>query len=320
MGQKRLATLDDTPEEKAPSAKGGSADRGGKKPGKSSAIGRSASGGKVPKKEKPVLHLKGTGGVKDMSAQVLEEEAERQKKTEQVRKEKLKEASASTGGSAVRGRQKERSRRYRMARSRIDRTKPYSLEEAVELLKKVSIARYDASVEAHLNLTEGGQRIDVTFPHSTGRKTRVAIATDALIKQIEAGSAKGGSAVRGGKIDFDILVASPDMMPKIAKVAKILGPKGLMPNPKAGTVTKDPEKKKQALEGGQTLVKSEAKAPLMHVVVGKISLKEKELIENIQALIAAVGEKKILKLTLASSISPGIRVDLSSQASTPAPE
>ncbi|MBI2010198.1 MAG: hypothetical protein HYS86_03400 [Candidatus Chisholmbacteria bacterium] len=300
MGQKRLATFADTPEEKAPSA---------------SAKGRSASGRKSKvAKAKPVLHLKGTGGVKDMSAEILAEEESRQAK--------LKKSSVSSATSAPSVSQKaiqrpprERSRRYRLARSRIDRTKSYSLEEAVELLKKVSIARYDASVEAHLNLTEIGLRVDVTFPHSTGRTTRVAIATDSLLKDVEAGNSLLKD-VEAGKIYFDILVASPDMMPKIAKVAKILGPKGLMPNPKAGTVTKDPEKKKKDLEAGQTMVKGEAKAPLMHVVVGKISLKEKELAANIQALITAVGEKKILKLTLASSVSPSIRVELSEATPT----
>ncbi|MBI4034849.1 MAG: hypothetical protein HY381_00445 [Candidatus Chisholmbacteria bacterium] len=196
---------------------------------------------------------------------------------------------------------KVRSRKYRLALTHVDRTKSYPLEEAVKLLKKISIARYDASVEAHLNITDVGIHENVTFPHATGRKTRVAIATDSLLKDVAA-----------GKIDFDVLIASPEMMTKIAKVAKILGPKGLMPNPKAGTITQDPEKKKQALEGGQILVKTEPKAPLMHVVVGKLSMPSQDLSSNIQTLISAIGTQKILKLTLASSISPGIKVDLQS--------
>lgn len=194
---------------------------------------------------------------------------------------------------------KQRSRRYRLSRSLIDRTKSHSLKDAIKLLRKISTTRFDATVEAHLNLAEIGIKQEVTFPHSTGRKTRVAIADDKLLKTIEA-----------GKIDFDVLLAEPSMMSKIAKVAKILGPKGLMPNPKSGTITDNPQAKKKQLEGGQTLVKSEPKTPLMHVVIGKISLKDKQIVENITALIEAVQAKNITKLTLASSMSPGIRVDL----------
>ena len=195
----------------------------------------------------------------------------------------------------------QRSRHYRQVLTKIDRTKSYPLAEAVKLLKQVSLTKFDASVEAHLNLTESNLKVTVAFPHSTGKTLRVAIADAKLLDQIQA-----------GHIDFDILLATPALMPQIAKVAKILGPKGLMPNPKSGTVTAQPEKKKAELEGGSRLVSGEPKAPLMHVVVGKLSLSDANLAANIQALATAVTLKRITKLTLASTMSPGIKVDLAS--------
>ena len=190
-----------------------------------------------------------------------------------------------------------RSRRYRQALTKIDRTKSYPLDEAIKLLKQVSLAKFDASVEAHLNLTETNLKVKVAFPHSTGRKLKVAIADDQLLAQIQA-----------GHIDFDLLLATPAMMPQVAKVAKILGPKGLMPNPKAGTVTADPAKKQAELAGGSRLVSGEPKNPLMHVVVGKLSMSDQDLTSNISALITSVTLKHITKLTLASTMSPGIKV------------
>jgi large subunit ribosomal protein L1 len=195
---------------------------------------------------------------------------------------------------------RERSRRYKFARSVVDRTIVYPLDQAIELVKKASISRFDGTISAHLNLKDTGISADVPFPHPTGKQLRVAIATEALLKKIEK-----------KKIDFDILLATPEMMPKITKLAKILGPKGLMPNPKNKTITDNPKTRKKELESGKVHVKSESKAPLMHVTVGKSSLDSKKLEKNIRALIEAVRPKNITKLTLASTMSPGVKVDLS---------
>ena len=128
----------------------------------------------------------------------------------------------------------------------------------------------------------------------------MVIVTDAVLTDIEA-----------GKLDFDVLVTEPAMMPKLAKFARVLGPKGLMPNPKLGTVTKDPAKKAKELEGGKQVIKTEKAAPLIHVVFGKLDMKDKELVENLETLIKYVNAKKILKLVISATMSPGIKVDLS---------
>ena len=141
---------------------------------------------------------------------------------------------------------KVRSKKYVASRSFVDRTKTYPLDEAVAIAKKTHYAKFPGSLEVNLVLrgTEG-MNVDVAFPHSTGRSVVVAVASDELIAQIEKGN-----------ITFTKLVAHPSMMPKLAKIARILGPKGLMPNPKDGTVSADPEKRKKELEGGAVTVKS----------------------------------------------------------------
>ncbi|TSC53089.1 MAG: 50S ribosomal protein L1, partial [Microgenomates group bacterium LiPW_16] len=124
---------------------------------------------------------------------------------------------------------KKRSKNYLAAKKLIEPAKLYPIGKAIELVKKTALARFDGSVEAHINTTEKGIRGQVSLPYGTGRQIKVAIADEALIGEIEK-----------GKTNFDILVSSPAMMPKLAKVAKILGPRGLMPNPKSGTISDDP--------------------------------------------------------------------------------
>jgi large subunit ribosomal protein L1 len=190
----------------------------------------------------------------------------------------------------------------RTAKAKVDPQKKYEIGDAIKLLKSTNITKFVSTVTLHLNLVtkDAPTRVEVTFPYVAGAAKKVAIVTDELLAQIEK-----------GKIGFDILVTSPAFMPRLAKYAKLLGPKGLMPSPKAGTVTADPEKKSREFAGGKTVVKAEAKFPLMHVTVGKINQPEGELVANIQALLDAVKLKNVTKATLASTMSPGIKLQLS---------
>lgn len=194
---------------------------------------------------------------------------------------------------------KSRSKRYKKAAQVIDKEKSYSIKEAIKILRKVSLSRFNGTVEVHLVVKEKGLSGQISLPHGTGKKIRVAIADDKLLTQIEI-----------GKVDFDVLVAHPKMMPKLAKYGKVLGPKGLMPNPKAGTVTDEPEKKAQELNKGQIHFKTEREAPLIHLVIGKMDFTDKQLIENFERLIQTIGPTKIKKVTLKSTISPGIKINL----------
>lgn len=194
--------------------------------------------------------------------------------------------------------QRVRGKKYITSRSYVDRTKVYPLDEAIELAQKTHFAKFPGSLEANLVLRgEEGMNVDVTFPYATGRIVSIAIATDELIKEIEKGN-----------ITFTTLVAHPSMMPKLAKLARVLGPKGLMPNPKSGTVTPDPEKRKKELEGGAVTVKSEKKAPLVHVVIGKLKQPTVELASNLRALLKVYPAGKVMKCTIAATMGPGIKV------------
>ncbi len=193
--------------------------------------------------------------------------------------------------------QKQRSARYLEAKKLIDLGKVYSLGEALALIKKTNLSRFDGSIEVHLNTTEKGLRGQVSLPHGTGKQIRVAIADDELLAEIEK-----------GKINFDILVSSPTMMAKLAKVAKILGPKGLMPNPKSGTISQDPEKLAKSLSSGQIQFKTETEAPIIHLVIGKTSFTNKDLEDNFKALIATIGSLKIKTAYLKATMSPAVKV------------
>jgi len=188
-------------------------------------------------------------------------------------------------------------KKIRAMKSKVDRTKLYEVIEAVKLVKQTNITSFDSTITLHLNLKEKISKVEVTYPFAAGAKKKIAIADDVLLKEIEKGI-----------LNFDILLTTPAMMPKLAKYARILGPKGLMPSPKAGTVTTDPEARRKEFEGGKTMVKAEAKYPLLHAVIGKTSQKEEELTANIKALLAAVKLSKIDKAVLAATMSPGVKL------------
>ncbi|HSW47831.1 MAG TPA: hypothetical protein VLG67_02010 [Candidatus Saccharimonadales bacterium] len=187
----------------------------------------------------------------------------------------------------------------------VDKNKKYTLSEALKILNSTKLAQFDQTVELHINTLEKGVSGSLTLPHGTGKKMKVEIADNAadpkhladLVKEIES-----------GQVNFDILIATPESMSHLARVARVLGPKGLMPNPKNGTVNPKPKEAAKKFEGGQMNFKTEAKAPIMHLTVGKLSFEEKQLIENINAMIAAVQAKNIKNATLKSTMSPGIKI------------
>ncbi len=192
-----------------------------------------------------------------------------------------------------------RSNRYKQAKSHIDRTKTYSLSEAIKLLKSTATAKFDESVEVHLVSKESLGTIEVAYPHSTGKVVKVAILNEDVIDQLNK-----------GVTDFDVLVASPADMKNLTKFARLLGPKGLMPNPKNGTLVADPAKRAKELTSGKTSVRSEKKAPLVHTTVGKISMDADALEGNIKALLNAAGQGKVLKAVICTSMSPGVKIAL----------
>src|SRR5690606_26334359 len=160
-------------------------------------------------------------------------------------------------------------------------------------------AKFDETVELHINTTEPGISGQLKLPHGTGKEIKVAIVDDAVLAEIEK-----------GKMNFDILIAAPQMMPKLAKVARVLGPKGLMPNPKNGTISENPEEAAKKFLGGQMSVKTENKVPVIHLAVGKISFEDDKLSENIKTVGSAIKRDRIKKIVLKSTMSPAIRLTI----------
>jgi large subunit ribosomal protein L1 len=223
-------------------------------------------------------------------------------------------------------------KRYSQAREGIDVNAVYALEDAVKMIKERAVAKFDESIEIAMNLGVDPRHSDqnvrdvVVLPNGTGRSVRVAV----FAKGDKAEEAQGAGAdlvgaddlaekVTAGQIEFDRCIATPDMMPVVGKLGKILGPRGLMPNPKLGTVTNDVAEAVQAAKGGQVQFRAE-KAGIVHAGVGKASFSNEALLENVRAFVNAVNRAKpsgskgtyIKKLSLSSTMGPSVKVDVAS--------
>ncbi|MFH0773024.1 MAG: hypothetical protein V1922_01820 [bacterium] len=221
----------------------------------------------------------------------LDVEAKEVKKVE-AKKNEIKTAKANVS-------KKVRGKKYLEAKKKLGEVKKMKLAEAIDLLKKVKYVSFDESVDLHMNVEKTGLRGEVELPHSTGKTVRVAIVSDTILEQLAA-----------GKIEFDVLVTHPSFMSKLARFAKVLGPKGLMPNPKAGTVSPNPDEVAKKFMKGTLRWKTEPKFPLIHQQIGKLSYDSKNLNENAQAFINAVGKAQIKALFIASSMGPSIEIEV----------
>lgn len=220
------------------------------------------------------------------------------------------------------GKAKPRSKKYQEIVKDLDKSKFYSLEEAVDMVKKLNYAKFDATLEAHINTHALGIRGFVSLPFVTGTKLKIlafppAKLTSSSKKELEnegvvfGDDSKIDEIIRG-KVDFDLLITTPEWMPKLAKAAKILGPRGLMPNPKNGTITDDLKKAVESYQAGKTEYKTEAKAPVIHLALGKLTQPNEELTSNIKTIFNTLGKSKIKKLTLSPTMGPSVKLDLAS--------
>ena len=225
-------------------------------------------------------------------------------------------------------------KRIKSAKQGIDPKKLYSLEEAVKLVKKRATAKFDETIEVALNLGVDPRHADqmvrgvVELPNGSGRSVRVAVfAKDAKADEAkEAGADLVGAedlmeTVQGGTIDFDRCIATPDMMPLVGRLGKVLGPRNLMPNPKVGTVTTDIAEAVKAAKGGAVEFRVE-KAGIVHAGVGKASFSEEQITGNVQAFLNAVQKARptgakgtfIKRIALSSSMGPGVKIDVAAAA------
>lgn len=221
-------------------------------------------------------------------------------------------------------------KRYVESAKLVDRANLYDVDEAVSILKKTASAKFDETVEAHIRLGVDGRHADqqvrgaVVLPHGTGKKVRVLVfAKGDKVAEAEAAGADfvGGDELvpkiqKEGWLDFDVVVATPDMMGIVGRLGRILGPKGLMPNPKAGTVTMDVTKAINDIKAGKIEYRLD-KSNIIHVPVGKASFTEEQLADNFHTLIGAINKAKpaaakgqyLKSVVITSTMGPGIKLN-----------
>ena len=223
-----------------------------------------------------------------------------------------------------------RGKKYIEAAKSIERGNLYDKEEAISLVKKTAVAKFDETVEAHIRTGCDGRHADqqirgaVVLPHGTGKKVRILVfAKDAKAAEAEAAGADyvGGMELiekiqKENWFEFDVVVATPDMMGIVGRIGRVLGPKGLMPNPKAGTVTMDVTKAVNDIKAGKIEYRLD-KTNIIHVPIGKVSFTEEQLADNFQTLIeaiikarpAAVKGQFLKSVTLTSTMGPGVKIN-----------
>lgn len=223
-----------------------------------------------------------------------------------------------------------RGKKYIEAAKQIQRGNLYEKAEAISLVKKAAVAKFDETIEAHIRTGCDGRHADqqirgaVVLPHGTGKTVRILVfAKDAKADEAQAAGADfvGGQELvpkiqNEGWLDFDVVVATPDMMGVVGRLGRVLGPKGLMPNPKAGTVTMDVAKAIADIKAGKIEYRLD-KTNIIHVPIGKVSFTEEQLADNFQTLIGAVIKAKpsavkgqfLKSVTIASTMGPGVRLN-----------
>jgi large subunit ribosomal protein L1 len=224
------------------------------------------------------------------------------------------------------------SKRYSELKKLIDSKKAYAPAEAIELVKKTATTKFDGSIELHANLgidvkkSDQIVRFTIVMPHASGKLKKVAafVPADKEKDAKDAGAEIVGAEdlieeiSKSGKADFDVAVATPDMMPKLAKLAKILGPKGLMPNPKTDTVGTNVKKMVEELKKGKVTVKNDATGNI-HQMVGKTSMDSKAILENLQLVVSSIRKTKpasakgvfVKNIVLTSTMGPAVQLDIS---------
>lgn len=263
-------------------------------------------------KTKTAILTNETKSTKTSAEEYAEKKAKRvaalKPKTEDIKPETqvVTPVVADEPAPAERGRGKEkilqvtsRGKKYLESKSKVSRTLVYKLEDAVKAVKESTYSKFDGTMELHLNVKKTGINVQVTLPFSTGKQKKIEIADEKTLAKL-----------KGGKVDFDLLLATADMMPKLAMYARLLGPRGLMPNPKNGTVIKT-EKDIAKFQGNLITLKTEREAALIHTSFGKVSQKTEELVKNAESILNALdGSKSIIKAYMKSTMSPSVKVQI----------
>jgi len=261
------------------------------------------------------------------SSKALREAEEQQAKEERKAGGEAVAAKPKQPVKPTRSRLERRAKGYRKSAEQIEKGKQYTLEQAVELAKQTSHVKFDATVELHIKLgvdprqADQNVRDNLVLPAGTGKSVKIAVFTDDAAAAKQAGAAIAGTdeiiaLLDKGSTDFDILIATPNLMPQLGKYARVLGPRGLMPNPKSGTVTTDVDRAVAEAKAGRVEYRVDSTG-IVHLGVGKVSFEPAKLLDNIQAVLASVKAAKpqslkgtyVQAVYLTTSMGPSISVD-----------
>jgi large subunit ribosomal protein L1 len=264
------------------------------------------------------------------SAKALKETAEQEAKEERKATGEAETAKPKAPVKPTRSRLERRAKGYRKSAEQIEKDKQYSLEQAVELAQKTSHVKFDATVEMHIKLgvdprqADQNVRDNLVLPAGTGKSVKIAVFTDDAAAAKQAGATIAGTdeilaLLDKGTTDFDILIATPNLMSQLGKYARILGPRGLMPNPKSGTVTTDVNRAVAEAKAGRVEYRVDSTG-IVHLGVGKVSFESAKLLENVQAVLANIKSNKpqslkgnyIEAIYLTTSMGPSISIDTAS--------
>jgi large subunit ribosomal protein L1 len=261
-------------------------------------------------------------------AEAEEKEAKEERKAEAKAEETAEKEKPKVAVTPTRSRLERRGKKYREQAKQVDATKQYSLSEALELASKTSPTKFDATVEVHVRLGLDPRQADqnirdiVILPAGTGKTVRVAVfAEDDDAKKAKAAGADIAgnedflASLDKGQLDFDVLIATPNLMAKLAKYARVLGPKGLMPNPKSGTVTKDVVKAVEQSKAGRIEYRVDSTG-IVHVGVGKVSFGAQKLGDNVAALFTSIKQNKpaslkgiyVRSIAITTTMGPAVKV------------
>jgi len=226
-----------------------------------------------------------------------------------------------------------KSKKYLEASKKVEKSKLYTKEEAIKLVKETSVTNFDSSVELAMRLNLDTKKADqqlrgaIVLPNGTGKTKRVLVLAKG--EAAKAAEAAGADYVgdmdyiekieKEGWFEFDTMIATPDMMPALGKIGKLLGPKGLMPNPKTGTVTMDTKKAVEDVKKGRVEYRTDSYGNV-HVIIGKVSFDDSKLIENLDAFVSLIHKSKpavvkgkyILNISVSSTMGPGVKIDTNS--------
>jgi large subunit ribosomal protein L1 len=262
------------------------------------------------------------------STKALREAAEKQAKEERKASGEEAEAKPKQPVKPTRSRLERRGKKFRQSAELIDRSKLYTLEEAIGLAKKTNPSKFDATVELHINLgvdprhADQNIRDNLVLPAGTGRTVKIAVLTDDAEAAKKAGADVAGTdellaQLDKGTLDFDILIATPALMPRLGKYARVLGPRGLMPNPKSGTVTTDIQKAVAEAKAGRVEYRVDSTG-IVHIGIGKVSFDDVKLLDNLQAVLASIKSNKpqsvkgnyFKAVFVTTTMGPSVKVDL----------